>query len=43
MLIPIDRPLIDARNIRAAATQTVAGDNVDKFDWEKFIANKKEQ
>ncbi|MCK4850689.1 MAG: hypothetical protein KAT11_05015 [Phycisphaerae bacterium] len=28
MLIPIDRPLIDARNIREAATQTVAGDDV---------------
>lgn len=28
MLIPIDRPLIDARNIREAAAQTVAGDDV---------------
>ncbi len=27
MLIPIDRPMIDARNIREAATQTVTGDD----------------
>ncbi len=30
MLIPIDRPMIDARNIRQAATQTVAAGFVAK-------------